>query len=73
MMQGGRAEEREHVLAPQGGGYDDPTVNIHRMNLEDVFRQIEANRRYRVQVNLSLAHLRRSFEDIRQRQPATSL
>ena len=32
------------------------------MNLEDVFRQIEANRRYRVQVNLSLAHLRRSFE-----------
>jgi hypothetical protein len=37
------------------------------VNLEDVFPQIEANRRYRVQVNLSLAHLRRSFEDIRQR------
>jgi hypothetical protein len=33
------------------------------MNLEYVFRQIEANCRNRPQVNACLAHLRRSFDE----------
>jgi len=49
MTQGGkRAEEGQYVFAPQGLGEDDLAICVHRVDLEDVFRQIEANGRHRV-------------------------
>ena len=48
MTQGGRASKKDSTsLAPQGGGDHDPAICVHGMNLEDVFRQIEANCRNR--------------------------
>jgi hypothetical protein len=48
------SEERQYVLASQGGGDHDPPIRVHHVNLEDVFRQIEANRRNRPQSTCAL-------------------
>jgi hypothetical protein len=58
------SEQRQYVLASQGDGDHDPPIRVHHVNLEDVFRQIEANRRNRPQVNVCLTHLWRSFDEV---------
>ena len=49
MTQDGRASKKDSTsLRLNDLAITDLAIYVHRVNLEDVFRQIEANRRHRV-------------------------